>query len=282
MFRRAALLLLVGWLTLLCAGRPGAAQAQADEPATFTITAASAFLRAAPSPEAPATYSVFQGEVYVITARTANNTWLRIDYPRAVKGTWILATVGQVAGDLGAVPLLDAGLPEAAATRGPAAAPTSPPPTATPTLAAAGPVEICVLLYTDLNGNGLPGLAEGVIGGGQLLILDAGTGAVLHAYTTQPNETAAHCFTDLSAGAYTVTVIAPPGYNATTATSIQLPAQAGARHELTFGAQPGAGVRPADNAPLGPAVIWGALGLGCLALAAGLIAVLIARRGRPG
>ena len=97
-------LLLVGQLLLGLVSLT-AASASAAGGATFTLTVASAFLHAEPALGAERTYSVFQGHTYVITGRTADSTWVSLDFATASAGTWIRAALGTVVGSLDSVPV---------------------------------------------------------------------------------------------------------------------------------------------------------------------------------
>jgi hypothetical protein len=250
--------------------------ALADDQPTFTVTAVSAFLRDEPRVQAPATYSVFQGQVYPIIGRNGDNTWLQLDVFKATKGTWVLASVGKVTGSLGSVPVtVGNGPPKTAvATQTPASTRAAQP---TPASTAGGPSEICVLLYDDANGNGALDANERAIPGGQLTLLDPGNGAVIKTYTTTAADTSGHCFKDLPAGLYTVAAVAPAGYNATMETSIRQQALAGQHYQLNFGAQPSAGTRPGGNVDFFTALLT-ALGLVLLMAAAGTAALVLLRR----
>lgn len=111
----------------------GTATISAASAPAFTVTAASAFLRDAPSASAPRTYSVFKGQTFGITGCTADRAWLRIDFAAATQGTWILAALGTVAGDLNNVPVAPQGsasspaAPGATTTLAPGVATTSAP-----------------------------------------------------------------------------------------------------------------------------------------------------------
>ncbi len=247
-----------------------------DEPPTFTVTVASAFLRDEPRAQAPATYSIFQGQVYPIIGRKGDNTWLQLEVFKATKGTWVLASLGTITGSIGSVPV----------TYGPSAVKTAPPtqtplPTraAEPTLIskASGPSEICVLLYDDANGNGALDSNEGAIPGGQLSLLDPSSGAVLQAYTTTPADTNGHCFTALPAGLYTVAAVAPAGYNATMETSILQRVLAGQHYQLNFGAQPSAGTGSGGSVNIFTASVT-ALGVVLMLAAVGIAALILIRR----
>ena len=85
-----------------------ASSATAAASARFTVTVGSAFLRAEPAASAERTYSVFHGHTYDILSRTADGSWVSLDFATATAGTWIQAAYGTVAGDLQAVPVGDA------------------------------------------------------------------------------------------------------------------------------------------------------------------------------
>jgi hypothetical protein len=87
----------------LAIGRSGPLQAQTSP--TFTVTVRSAYLRSAPSPIAPATYSVFEGQTYAITGRTSDDAWLRLAFAAATQGTWIRSGWGTISGSLASVPI---------------------------------------------------------------------------------------------------------------------------------------------------------------------------------
>lgn len=111
--------LLIMLLTALVAGPVPAARAAG---ASFTVTVRSAFLRAGPSYTAAPRYSVFAGDTYAVLGRTADSTWLLLDFAGAEAGsTWIAAAFGQVAGSLSTVAVTTA------------TAATTPPPGASPT-----------------------------------------------------------------------------------------------------------------------------------------------------
>jgi hypothetical protein len=158
--------------------------------------------------------------------------------------------------------------------------PTVPSPVAAnPTASPAGMTEICAMLYEDTNGNGVQDANEPAIAGGQLAILDANTGAPLHAYTTKPEDANGYCFKDLPAGSYTVAATAPAGYNATTATSVLQKADTGLHYKLQFGAQPGSSASGATGSKSNlRTALFGAAGVVFLLLAAGIAGFLVLRR----
>jgi hypothetical protein len=110
-----ALLILTAILPML--GRAPSALAAG---ATFKVTVKSAFLRSEPSLSGARVASVFRNQVYPVTGRNGDNSWLQLN------GTgWISSALGEVRGDLSAAPVL-----------ADAAAPSAPPPASAPTPAA--------------------------------------------------------------------------------------------------------------------------------------------------
>jgi hypothetical protein len=106
--RAARLLVLAQLLWML--GPHSAARASAAGGVTFTVGVQSAFLHAEPSLSAERTYSVFQGQTYGVTGRTADGTWVSLDFATATAGTWIRAGLGTVSGYLDFVPVPDTAL----------------------------------------------------------------------------------------------------------------------------------------------------------------------------
>ena len=84
----------------------GLGSARAENPPTFTVFVDSAFLRSAPDVQSLRTYSVFKGQVFSITGRTADNTWVQLDFAGGRKGTWVWAPLGKITGELSQVPIL--------------------------------------------------------------------------------------------------------------------------------------------------------------------------------
>jgi len=89
------------WLTL----------AAAPPVVTFTLNVPSAYLRDVPVSGAMRTYSIFRNQTFVVTGRTADNTWVQLAFTGATRGTWILAAYGTVSGDWTAVPILTVNIP---------------------------------------------------------------------------------------------------------------------------------------------------------------------------
>ncbi len=100
--------------------------AQAAGHVAFTITVKSAYLRSAPALSAPRVNSVFQGQTYTLLGRTADNSWVRLDFAGATTEDWIMTACGTMAGDLNSLPVSGA-------------APVSVPGAATPAPQAAAP-----------------------------------------------------------------------------------------------------------------------------------------------
>jgi uncharacterized protein YraI len=85
---------------------------------TFTVRAESAFLHSGPSLSTPRTDSVFQGQTFTVIGRTADASWLRLDYVGFASEEWILASVGEVKGAVAGLPVTAGGGPVSAPTVG--------------------------------------------------------------------------------------------------------------------------------------------------------------------
>jgi uncharacterized protein YgiM (DUF1202 family) len=120
---RSSLLLVAAILASALASLPASAGT-----VTFTVTAQSIYLRGSPSLQGARVYSAFQGQVYTVLGRTADNAWLRLDFAGATGEVWILASYGTVKGDLNSVPAVaGSSQPQpTAVTSQPLAAPASP------------------------------------------------------------------------------------------------------------------------------------------------------------
>jgi hypothetical protein len=79
--------------------------------ATLTVAVRSSFLRRAPDFRAQAVFSVFEGQTYTLTGRTADDIWVRLDCPGAPAEAWLPASYGTVTGDLKSVPIVALGQP---------------------------------------------------------------------------------------------------------------------------------------------------------------------------
>lgn len=145
----------------------------------------------------------------------------------------------------------------------------TPSPTASP-----GTATICVVLFHDMDGNGMRTEGEDYLFGGEVSVSNR-SGSISLTGTTvagNPDEIEPRCFPDLPQDSYNVSVAIPEGFNATTTTNYALEVKAGEDATIDFGAQesaPSAGVVEPDSArrsPLlaivGGVVLLAGLGLG--------------------
>jgi len=160
-------------------------------------------------------------------------------------------------------------------TPGPSPTPTAVPPTVTPQ--AGGAAQVCVLLYADVNGDGLRQSTEPAIAGGAISLTSL-TGTYSQTLTTSiPADANAYqgtCFNDVPEGKYTVTVGVPDGYNATTDLTTTLDeVSAGQTIDIDFGAQAKTGEQSSGGGSghspllgiLGVLFLLGGVGLGVYA-----------------
>lgn len=149
--------------------------------------------------------------------------------------------------------ILATAAPTAVATAGPSPTPTEILPSPTPFR---GYAEVCVVLYNDINGNGMAEEAEARLAGGVVDITNR-TNTVSLAGETKVTETGLDfaelmevglCFAEVPEGQYTITIAIPQGYNATTRTSLTLTINAGDQSVLNFGAQ------KQTSIPVGPEI----------------------------
>src|SRR5712692_6003595 len=91
-------------------GLPLSAMA-AQGQATFTLTVKSAFAHTSTSLASTHAASLFQDQTFMITGRSADEQWLRLDYAGARTEVWILAALGTVGGNLDSVPVATAAEP---------------------------------------------------------------------------------------------------------------------------------------------------------------------------
>lgn len=164
-------------------------------------------------------------------------------------------------------PSVDAPTPGAAAT------PTTMQPTAT--IGEGGTAQVCVLLYNDVNGDGLRQETElGVADGAISLTSSSGqysqTQGTISAIDPDTEDAARTCFKDLQPGAYTVSSAVPDGFNATTALSYAVDTVPGDTSVVDFGAQPNTAAEAQNpsksSSPLlgiiGALFLLGGIGLG--------------------
>jgi LysM repeat protein len=162
----------------------------------------------------------------------------------------------------------------------PGAAPTATaiPPTATPIF---GTGVICVLVFSDTNGNARLDAGEPPLAGGQVSIITL-TGALAAEYTTEELLTAdgepdSYCFPDLENGDYNVSVGVPPDSNPTTSMNYPVHLEPGDTKYLEFGAQPRTGGGGGDSTT---STLLGIIGVVMLLAGAGL-GYYAARSRRP-
>ena len=152
--------------------------------------------------------------------------------------------------------MLGLGGPSSASpTPGPSLIPTAVLPTTTPV--AGGNGEVCVLVYDDVNGDGLRQTTEKAIAGAAISLASL-DGAFSQTLTTaiNPDATAYQgmCFTNVPMGKYNVSAAAPDGYNPTINLTSSVTVAAGDIAYIDFGAQsrtlPGADTPKAKPSPL--------------------------------
>ena len=117
---------------------------------------------------------------------------------------------------------------------------TIPPEQITPTLTPMpGLAEICVVLFHDMDGNGMRTEGEDYLYGGEVSINDR-LGDVSRTGTTvagSPDIVDPYCFTDLPVGTYNISIAIPDDFNPTTVTNYPLEVRAGESATIDFGAQ---------------------------------------------
>ena len=153
--------------------------------------------------------------------------------------------------------------------------PTIPPQLITPTVTPSpGTATICVVLFHDMDGNGMRTEGEDYLYGGEVSVSNRSGSVSLTGTTVAgiPDEIDPRCFPDLPQDTYNVTVAIPDGFNATTTTTYALEVKAGEDATIDFGAQesaPSAGVVEPDSARRSPllAIVGGVVLLAGLGLA---------------
>jgi LysM repeat protein len=260
-----------------------------NPPPTNLPPAATAFRTPTPGPDGTIIYVVQPNDTLW---RISGITGVSVDQLRALNGlSSDILSIGQRL-------IIAQGATQPAATQTPTAAATQAAATATvaDTATAQGAAgtqvvqttatvtntgTVCALLWNDKNGDGVRDSTEGLLPGGQIAVVEIATGKPVQAYTTD-GVSEPHCFNNLPAGQYTISLAAPAGYNATTVTSTPLDVAAGSTSDLEFGAQPSAAIanQPAaraSNSALLTALLF-AGGVVFLLLAAGVAAFLFLRR----
>ncbi len=180
---------------------------------------------------------------------------------------------------VGDILLIGTGGPSAVSpTPGPS--PTPLPPTITPT-PFTGTTDICVLVFNDINGDGLRELTEPVIVGGAVSVTETNgkyTKTLTTVINSDPNAYEGLCFNDVPEGHYNISAAIPDKYNPTMALTNTIDVKAGDRAFVDFGAQskdttvaqpgntdPGGGTSPILGF-LGGLLLLGGIGLGWYAL----------------
>ncbi len=117
---------------------------------------------------------------------------------------------------------------------------TIPPGQITPTLTPMpGLAEICVVLFHDMDGNGMRTEGEDFLYGGEVSINDRLGNVSLTGTTVagSPDIVDPYCFTDLPVGTYNISIAIPDDFNPTTVTNYPLEVRAGESATIDFGAQ---------------------------------------------
>jgi hypothetical protein len=126
----------------------------------------------------------------------------------------------------------------ASPTPGPSPTPTEAPPTVTPGVG--GMAQVCVLVYDDINGDGLRQSTEVAVAGAAVSLTSL-DGSYSKTITTviNPDATAYQgtCFTDVPMGQYNVSAAAPDGYNPTINLTSKVVVSAGDIAYIDYGAQ---------------------------------------------
>ena len=161
-------------------------------------------------------------------------------------------------------PLLLGVVAPATATPPPGPGPVTPTQTITPTPlpGVSGTAEICVLVYDDVNGDGLRQATENAIPGAALSLTNSeGTFSQTLTTAINPDATAYQgmCFMDIPPGKYSVSAAAPDGYNPTINLTSSVEVTPGDVSYVDFGAQ--AKVVTTTEAPAkGPSPLLGIIG----------------------
>lgn len=123
------------------------------------------------------------------------------------------------------------------------------PPTATATIPAGqitptltpmpGLAEICVVLFHDMDGNGMRTEGEDYLYGGEVSVNDRLGSVSLTGRTVagSPDIVDPYCFVDLPVGTYNISIAIPDDFNPTTVTNYPLEVRAGESATIDFGAQ---------------------------------------------
>lgn len=143
-----------------------------------------------------------------------------------------------------------------------ATVPAGPVPTVTPAKPTPtsynGNASVCIMLFEDINGNGMPDAGENPLAGGAVSITDRlGKVSLTGSTSGGPDPL---CFATVPEGDYNISVAVPAGYNATTNTNYPLKVTAGDQTVLDFGAQISVKAAPPPPSEGGHSPLLGILG----------------------
>jgi|SRR5271157_201321 len=248
------LLVLPVWITAIVQAAPASQVQQFTSPT--------------PGPDGRILYVVKPGETCLQISLMFG---VSVDYIRTTNHLDVNCTL-----QAGTAIMIGVGGPSAASpTPGPTPTPTPVAPTATPSIG--GTAEVCVLLYKDINGDGVRQANEPAIAGGAVSLTSL-TGTFSQTQTTviqsDPNAYPGVCFNGVPEGRYTVSAAVPDGYNATTTLTYTLDSvKAGGIYDVNFGAQartsPSGPSQGSAHSPLlgilGAVFLLGGVGLGIYA-----------------
>ena len=163
-----------------------------------------------------------------------------------------------------------------------AVAGATPTPTPTPEPGTSGTAQICVLVYDDINGDGLRQSNEPAIAGAALSLTNPeGTFSQtkLTVINSDPTAYQGMCFVDIPPGKYSVSAAAPDGYNPTVDLTSSFDVVAGDIDSVNFSVQEKAAA-PAETTAKGPSPLLGIIGAAILlgGIGLGIYAWRIMRR----
>lgn len=250
------LILLLG-LTLI-----GIRLSQQILPAAASSNPQVVYFTPTPRPDGRIIYIVKQGDTCISISLLHRISEEQLRSLNNIRGLNCVVQLGQEI-------LIGYGGPAESPTPGPSRTPTALLPTPTPL---PGKGSVCVVLFTDVNGNGLFEENETGMPGGAVSLSDPGGKFTQTGTTTEDPETPL-CFENVVEGSYNISLAVPQGYNPTTSTSRSISLRAGDTSTLDFGAQislkappPAAAPESASRIPmfgvLGTVLILAGVGLG--------------------
>jgi hypothetical protein len=99
---------------------------------TFTLNIKSAFAMVVPQADTEHAASLFLGQTYLVTGRSADGLWVKLDYSGARTDVWIAISLGTIGGNLRDVPVVAPNPPANLPPASPAATSTADQPPAPP------------------------------------------------------------------------------------------------------------------------------------------------------